>query len=66
MPKLWILMKQHQGVVQLVAVDQQLLMPPPLAGVAQDADEVFLRLWGKLEVRFMGGHQDQSARRCAS
>ena len=65
-PKLWILTKQHQDVVQLVAVGQQLLMPPPLAGVAQDAGEIFLCLWGKLEVQFMGGHQDQSAGRCAS
>ena len=31
---------------------RQLLMPPPLAGVTQDAGEVFPCFWGKLEVGF--------------
>ena len=66
MAKLRVVADRLERIVDFVAVGQKLVLPPGLAGVAQDVDEVLARSRGKLEYRRLTeGHLDPWAGGCA-
>ena len=63
--ELGMLADDIKGFLQFVLIDDELILAPCFAGVPQNVDEILLRKRREFEAKFRGGHQGQSAYRCA-
>lgn len=49
MAKLWIMADRGQRIINLIAINQQLVCAPSFAGIAKYVDKVLPRFWGKFK-----------------